>query len=225
MNLSFSFRKIMFVGAIITYCIIIPSEFISAHHTNNWGYVSMGSNDYVYNYDFRSKSVSGNNLDWPVTIIFANNAEVEKVKEDLTPYGFGAGGSAKWGRISDYSISNLAWDGDGGRDENACPIHAHYRIYAPPDDRLGYNKTYGYFVIATTHQDRNHYGNCPGEDMFGWSEIASNQVHVAAVNAYGQSNVISNTIQMYNAIPASHWSHDKTRFWQNDGLAHPVNVP
>jgi len=225
MNLFFNFKKAISAFAIVAFFTIIPTEFTWAHHTNNWGYVSMGTNDYVYNYDFDSKSLSADNLDWPVTIIFENNAEIDKVKRDLTPYGFGEGGSTQWGRVSDYLVSNLEWDGDSGRDENACPIHAHYRIYAPPDDKLGYNQTYGYFVIATTHQDRNHYGNCPGKDKFGWSETASNQVRVAAVNAYGQSNVRSNVVQMYNAISTNHWSHEGTRYWQNDGLAHLISVP
>lgn len=57
----------------------------------------MGSSDYVYNYDIFSENLGEDNLDWPVTIMFANDAELDRVKDDLGPHGFDETESTKKG--------------------------------------------------------------------------------------------------------------------------------
>ena len=230
MTRALSFLRVLVLLGMLYFVAIAPIQSASADHNNSWGYVDMGSSDYVYNYDFFSEDFSEDNLDWPVTIIFANNAEIDRVKNDLRPHGFNETGSSKKGRVSDSSTSGFVWDSDRGLHQDACPVQAHYRVYAPADDRLGYNTTLGYFIIATTHQDRYHHNWCPpGTEAFGWSETASNTVRTAAIQAYGSSNVDSNSINMRNRIPA-HWSgtdddEEDDRYWQNSGYAHRINVP
>ena len=149
-----SFSRILILLGIFCLLMAGPIQSAAAHHNNNWGYVDMGSGDYVYNYDFFSENLSEDNLDWPVTIIFANNAEIDRVKDDLRPHGFDETGSRKKGRVSDNSTSGFVWDSDRGLHEDECPVQAHYRVYAPSDDRLGYNTTFGYFIIDCHYTSR-----------------------------------------------------------------------
>lgn len=208
---------------ILASSVLAPSH-ASAHHDNNSGYVSMGSSDYVYNYDFMSSgSWSYSNHDWFVMIVFAQNATINKVKNGLNSQGYGAGGSTKYGRISDNGTSNFVMDADGGRDTNSCPYQTHYRLYADSDDRLGFNATYGYFVIGTTHLDLAH--GCAGTDLFGWSAEANGNVRTAAQNV-GWS-VSADSVTMSNGIAQNHMNGNSTRYYQNAGAgkADRINVP
>lgn len=213
----------MIAAVVVVTASIIHATPATAHHTNNSGYVYSGaSSDYYYNFDYLSTgSHAGTNADWFVTMIFTNGAEVDLIKNGLTAWGFTHSGSTKYGRISENGTGSFVWDADGGRDEALCPIQAHYRLYADSDDQIGYNTNWGYFVVATTHQDRYHI--CAGTDLFGWSEDSSNQVAAWSANAWGAGDVFYDNISTLNSV-TSHWSDSNTRWWQNDGLAHRVRI-
>ena len=42
--------------------------------------LSIGSDEF-YNWDFNSEDARRDNVDWPVTMLFYNNAEVDRVKD------------------------------------------------------------------------------------------------------------------------------------------------
>lgn len=200
---------------------IATPQTVGAHHDLNIGWVGTGDNDKVYNFDSTQQNNVQGNRDWPVTIIFTDNAEIDKVKNDLEPE-FGAGGGPMNMFLDDNG--SWVWDQDSGKDENLCPIQAHYRIYADGDDQM-FSQNYGFYVVATTHQDREHLGNCSLPDKFGWSETASDQVRIVAQNQYGAANVQANAVNFFNGIAVSHWSDNNTRWWQNSGKVHRIKVP
>ena len=44
-----------------------------------------------------------------------------------------------------------------------------------------YNQSWGYYVLGTTHEDRNE---CTGQAQFGWSEDSQNYVLGHLANSY-----------------------------------------
>ena len=210
--------------------LVISSSLLpaSADHAGNLGYMETGQGDLVINYDFHSKTYSTSNIDWPVTVLFTNEAEIDRVEDDLTPW-FHHKGSTKYGMLdnnedNDDDDHNFIWDADSGKDEFDCTNSSHYRLYAPSSDQM-YNTTHGYHVFAATHQNQDHYSHCDEDDeKFGWSEMASGEVRFALVYAYGILNVTANSIWMGN-VNEDHWSDGHKRFWQSDGYAHEVVFP
>jgi hypothetical protein len=170
------------------------------------------------NYDFGSSSVSSTNVDFPVTLLFYNNAEVDKIKNSITA---SYPGSTQYGRLN----NSFGWfyDADGGRKSAPCPIGTsdwHYRLYA--DQGHGdhnWSPSLGYYVIGTTHADVNECGG--GTTWFGSSEWAESQV---ANNARGATNwiVYGSNWNMGNP-EASRW--EGNHYWNNNGLATMFRLP
>lgn len=173
--------------------------------------------DSIYNYDFMSKTASATNVDWPVTIIFRNNAEVNKVKNhyrDTWPCA-----SQKYGRLMDDGTSYV-WDSDGGA-KNRCTLLGdvyHLRVYADGDDRL-YNPEFGYWVYATTHIDHNE--QLWGE-WFGESERAEEWWRDWAVKQRRWTAVCDDCLDLKNA--EAYRTEGKHR-WRNSGYATSIVVP
>jgi hypothetical protein len=113
-----------------------------------------------------------NRVDWPVNLIFLSLADVNKAKSSIptfSPAGTGEG-SEMWARVDDERgtgdprpQSNFfggTWDHDRGAIKGGiCSIKYHYRVYAPSpdlspggDDRM-YNLSWGFYVVATSHED------------------------------------------------------------------------
>lgn len=124
---------------------------------------NLGQSDYVWNWDFKSTYRSQTRVDWAMRFIFHNNAEVDHVKDRLDgvfgdpgiipvlPVKFG---SRKYANIYDGGhYSGDRWDGDSGiKDQPACTWNSgHMRFYAKGDQH--YNSTYGYYLVASNHQD------------------------------------------------------------------------
>jgi hypothetical protein len=172
--------------------------------------------DSFRNYDFLSRSVSASNVDWPINLLFWNNAEVDKVKNGL-PYAYV--GSTMYARLNDGT--GYVWDADGGRKSSPCPIlgqATHYRLYADGDDRL-YNLTWGYYALASSHFDTRECG--PGK-WFGRSEDAEAKIAAAARARWGASRVAEDSISFENAEP---YREEGNHIWLNDGLGTTVSVP
>ena len=113
-----------------------------------------------YNYDFDASSPGslGNerwrHVDWPVTLIFYGNANVDKVKQSLGAL-LNAFGSSMHGRVWDRQANRWVDDSDAGTKAGLCNFwdhEPHVRYYAAPDNAM-FSIHYGYTVIGTTHRD------------------------------------------------------------------------
>ncbi|NIQ82617.1 MAG: hypothetical protein GTN93_31975 [Anaerolineae bacterium] len=173
--------------------------------------------DRFWNYDFNSKTVSSTNVDWPLGVLYWNNAEVDKVKGIYGSW-FPYGGGAKYLRLKDGT--SYVWDQDGGRKNNPCPIWQqsarHIRIYADSDDRL-YNVSWGYYVLASSHKD---WQECWAGSQFGWSE-ESEGIFVAFAQSRGYA-AAHDWGNFFN-YEAPRW--EGNHYWDNNGYASAVNVP
>lgn len=180
-------------------------------------------NDRWYNYDFNSQSASASNVDWAVTLIFRNNATINKVKsrmDDWTDLSFSSS-ETKHGRVSNY-YDNWQWDGDSGKKRPLCPAWAmarHYRVYAPVtsyDRESMYNSTLGYYVIGTTHKD---WDECGGSKRHGFSEDVEQYVK----NEVQDNTSIQNDYwNIYNNEP---YRVQGNHTWENNSWATTVNIP
>lgn len=171
------------------------------------------------NYDFSTPNVSSYNVDWPVTLLFRNNAEVDKVKSALAN-NFPVFGSPAYGRID----NSFGWfyDSDRGRKGQVCPIAdstTHYRLYADGDhgDR-NYSPGLGYYVLGTTHSDVNECGG--GTTIAGYSEGAENNV---AASGAAQTNwkIYNDIYDMRNEEPSR---MEGNHYWSNGGTATQFDV-
>lgn len=175
--------------------------------------------DYIDTYD-ASKS---NRVDWPMNFLFHSNAEVDKVKNGPL-VGYPWVGGNMYSRLNDEGTAGgWVWDNDRGKKNVACPGKGvktpHIRFYADSDDRM-YNVSWGYYVIASSHQDVEE---CTSAERFGWSEDAE---HFVADEIRGAGySVTEDWGSFYNFEP-NHW--DTTvgnHYWQNNRYATLVKVP
>lgn len=95
--------------------------------------------DSFYNWDFDSQTADSSNVDWPVTILYHNNAEVDKVKSIY--WGLCGSGSQKYARLNDGNEgTGWVWDEDGGtKNPCSCLISGdaeHMRVYADANDTM-----------------------------------------------------------------------------------------
>lgn len=174
--------------------------------------------DRFWNYDFDSQTVSSTKVDWAMSMLFWNNAEVDKVK-DIYRSDYPFGGGAKYAYLNDGS--GYVWDSDGGKKDIYCPSYQaearHMRLYADSDDHL-YNVSWGYYVLGSTHKD---WQECwPFPSHFGWSEETEGMfVNYALNRGYSGSHDWGN---FYN-YEAPRW--EGNHYWDNNGFASQINVP
>jgi hypothetical protein len=91
----------------------------------------------------------------------------------------------------------------------------HMRLYALNGSM--YNLDWGYWVVGTTHYDRNE---CTPGATFGWSEEAEGtMVQRARDRGYF---VFQDWASFFNPEP-DRW--EQNHFWQNDGNASAVYIP
>lgn len=190
--------KLYFIMVAALVLMVLPVS-ASAHvgPEASYGWVWMGG-DKVYNFDHKDKDDIWNNdkVDWPVHLVFWNDAEVDWVKTDghrLDNDVFKTSGGSKWLRLRG---DNNAWmnDSDRGRKKFNCKPAVgpenewtqHYRVYADGNDRL-WTPDLGFFVIATAHFDfddpASRFTACD-DAQFGFDEIAEGWI----VWYYGISN-------------------------------------
>jgi hypothetical protein len=176
------------------------------------------SGDAIRNYDFTSQSVSSTNVDWGIDLNFYNNADINKVKNALNPYGYSGTGSTMYGRLSDNGGASYVWDADGGRKKGGCfDQYTHYRIYANPAYDFNYSTGMGYWVFGSTHYDNQE---CFG-GWHGKSEGAEWDVNSAADSAFGVANRYD-WANYYNYEP---YRQEGDHIWDQDGYASYVYVP
>lgn len=168
--------------------------------------------------DYKSRNNVNGNVDWPVTLMFYNNAEVNRVKNIF----FGdAPGDLHSAFLSDVSHTTPGWDDDRGTKSSldcfSTTEFLHMRVYADSDDRM-YNVDWGYYVIGTTHYDVRE---CSFTDrQFGWSEVAQQDFEQRAQSQ--NYTVFLEWSDFGNAEP-DRW--EGSHFWQSSGRASAVYVP
>lgn len=170
--------------------------------------------DSFFNYDFLNQNnTNANNVDWPMQMLYYNNATVAKVKAIY--WGSTNFGSAMNGRINDGG--GWLWSSDKGTKEAICTSSVrHMRLYANGNHR-SYNVSWGYYVIGSTHYDLDE---CSLNPRFGWSETAESWfAQIARDKGY---TVFEDWSSWANPEP-DRW--EGNHFWQNDGNATAVFVP
>lgn len=177
--------------------------------------------DSWYNYDFLNQYVAFNNVDWPLTMLFYNNANLNKVRNIY--WGWPQISQSMSFYVRDTYQDGYIWRADPGtkRNEPGFCSFVHMRIYGSPTvipyDAI-YNTSWGYYILGTSHYDQNECS--PPYAQFGWSEEAEYQMALHAANA-GYSTCYS-CIWFYNP-EAPRW--EGNHFWNNGGAATHVNVP
>lgn len=207
------------IGASLLALALAPAE-ASAYTAYRQIYaLATGDSDYVKNYDFASQYDAQDNVDWPVSILAYNGASIDRFKYLLENQGFGSqSGNDQYGRASDGG-ENYRFDGDGGKKGVFCPSNSttpHYRVYADGDQYL-YNTTFGTYVYATTHRDRDECGG--GNRSFYDSEGVEGLV----VGKFGYLGypVYHDQYRFYNYNP---YRVEGDHIWDNDGNGSYVNL-
>jgi hypothetical protein len=161
--------------------------------------------------------------DWPVSLVFAGNASVTRVKTALRAVGLTRGGHTRYlaYRAPDGTIRFDADNGLKGRcDANGTDVHV--RLYAPTATDRFIDPQFGSVVLGTTHLDRAD-GCSVQPTMFGFSEEAERRA--AALLARHGWRVQVDHLALGNREPYRRELIDPAHVWLGDGRATLVTVP
>jgi hypothetical protein len=195
------------IAAIVVVSSVVPA---TAWNASNLALLSIGE-DYFYNYDFESESVSSSNADFPVTVLFYNNASVAKVHDIFG--GETILGSNMYAYMNDGS--GYQWNNDKGS-KSIAAHNFHIRTYAANDDRM-YNIYWGYYVMSTTHYD--YFEWLP----WGWSGYSEDAEAEAAQVCRDKGYTVYEDYANFYNVEEPTWQEGK-HIWQSNGLATYVNV-
>jgi hypothetical protein len=189
------------------------------------------------NFDFGSECATASNAQWPIDLIFENDANTNKIANNLSGVcapSFGSGilpcgeivNSTEYATVNNGNGYGFEWSSSAGYKNGtggARLTTIHMRMYAT-HNYLSYSTLHGYFVIASLHHD---YGECPVlcSPTFGRSEGAERWM-AYQINKYQPSDGTSwharyDYYQMYNYEP---FTVDGDHIWSNDGYATEVAV-
>lgn len=201
------------------FAVFFLPSLISAATTSNLTILGIDE-DSFYNYDFETENATSTNVDWPVTMLFYGNAEVDKVKGMFFGYPI----AAVWMHARLDDGEGWLWDEDRGTkkgnwysEDLGYNIYLHMRLYAPnPPDYMN-NTSWDNYVLGTTH-----YDDYPDENWSGYSEYAENDfASIAIDDGY---TVFEDWANFYNNEPYND-SRDPGHIWLNNGNATTVYVP
>lgn len=193
---------------------LLPATVIGAS-TSNLRTLGFGYGDSIYNYDFENQAVDSTHVDWATSLLFYDNANINKIKSILES-SYWLFGSKENAYLDDSGF--WEWDQDGGM-KTEIPTclgsDAHYRIYAPPETDDFYNPNFGYYLFGTTHHDHHElcdswYDNSEGTE----SDIANKMSSRGYYTRYDYA-------WFYNAQSETQGNHH----WNNDGYATYIQVP
>lgn len=159
--------RVKVVALFVTFSVLFVGMFggtVSAlDSVDNLNKMKISEDEKFYNYDFKSESVSQDNVGGPVTILFYDDAYTESTVydhlKDLNAPGTSdiSGGDSYWqasteyGRIKKYG--SWYWDATDGVKYYDCIAddweddwEVHIRVYDG-----GYDSSFGSWCIATTH--------------------------------------------------------------------------
>lgn len=182
--------------------------------------------DRFRNYDFNTREVRANNVDWAVALMFWNNATINRVK-GILGNEYDQSGSTQHGRMNEnVNTQPYIWDDDGGRKTTACPglptqprEARHYRVYAPSNDDRMYNMSWRYWVFGTAHYDIDEC-SFSNPAWFGYSETAEGWIAYRwRQNGY---SVTEDWSSFRNAEP---YRVEGDHIWDNNGYASAFYVP
>lgn len=212
----------------------LPGGAATPQDLNNPRAIFIGD-DWYYNYDFGSAAYNRSNVDWAISMLFTNQAEVDRVKDMY--WGTTFDNSRMYAGLSDGTNGGPYggkvggnWDQDNGTKNPDflanCALAGdfkHMRLYADSpsagDDHL-YNTIYGFYVIGSTHWD---LAECSVSAVSGWSEDAEAKMAQRARDN-GANGVWEDEIWLSN-YETPRYDGGGQHFWNNDGWATLVNVP
>jgi hypothetical protein len=195
-----------------------------AFHLIVGGHASNGNRVRFYNFDFKTPTCARqNNVEWPVDVLFYDNASVSTVTGGLGfyfPYG-GPFASRDYARINNGG--RYHWIANRGRRTAADSVgtyDAHYRVYGYRGRNYAVDGL-GFFVIATMHRDYNEgahitnatYGDSEDAEHELWEDASSLSLSLNWTAYY-------DNYDMRNSITGVEGNH----IWNNDGLATMVRI-
>ena len=176
--------------------------------------LGFGYGDSIYNYDFTSQTVSSSGVDWATSLLFYNNAEIDKVK-NISSGKYWFYGSKMNFRLNDSGF--WEWDQDGGKktDTPSClGSTRHYRVYAPAAFDNFYNPNFGYYLFGTTHYDHHELCN-------SWFDNSEG-------TEYDLANLFSGkgyyTRYDYAWFYNQQYGNQGDHHWDNDGYATYIRI-
>jgi hypothetical protein len=186
------------------------------------------NDDSFRNYDFTDQNESWDLVDWPVTMVFWNSAEIDRVKGI---YDLCCDGAQIYARVNDGAEgSGPVWDDDGGIKDWPCSFLNekestwHMRLYADSDDQL-YTPGWGFYVLGTTHEDYHECTFPESGRKFGWSEWVESNKFVPWIRAKGYT-AWDDYMNFSNYEP--YWEEQyggERHVWENDGMSSWVYIP
>ena len=179
--------------------------------------------DRFRNYDVNTSSTTTTNADWPVTVLFTNNASVDKAKSSMDA----------WTNLDTTNLSSkylsmansgttLTTDSDAGKKPQLCGgtgvSTRHYRVYGLGSTGGGrlFNTTFGYWVPATTRVD---VSACGSGSYFCCSEAT--EEYLTAQSA-AHTAVVNDKFNIFNAEP---YRDEAGHIWFNSGYASTIDLP
>jgi hypothetical protein len=217
-------RQAVLLACLITLAGIFSARTAEASTAANGITVMAMGNDLWYNYDFNSESHRSTNVDWAISVLFINNATIDKAKskvDDWTNAFEYSSSTRKWSYTSNYYERDWGWDADRGKKNPICPVHEdshHFRAYSNNNggyERM-YNTTLGFYVIASTHRD---WDECGGSVRHGYSEYTESVL---------LNRVRDNTYVEWDKWGLSNnenYRVEGNHIWSNDGWASTVRIP
>lgn len=213
----------------IAFLLLLAPAAHSATASNDPGFVCSGScaqGDWFLNYDGEA-NYQRSTRDWPIDLVFYNDADVDTVKRAFAQFGYTRTGNPEHEAYNVYSRRQgpYRFDDDQGR-KTECDSRGHdehYRIYGPKADRF-YSPAarWGYFVVASTHYDIGD--GCPGDRRFGYSERVEGVVANFAENGLHWL-VHEDYMGFGNKEPFHADTNSRSHVWESDGRATFIKVP
>lgn len=187
-------------------------------------------NDRFWNYDFLSERAQRNNVDWPMTVIFIDNATINSTKSKIEDWGNDFDGNSTnsmHAKVSNDNDSAWQWDGDRGKKTPACPgtlspgrdWSPHYRVYAPTTSsgrESMYNVHWGYWNIGSTHRD---WYECGGNTLFERPEANENYL-IAEVD---ENTLTQSDLHWFNNHEP--YREEGNHIWTSNGYASTIRIP
>lgn len=216
------FRRPLILFGAVVICFTLGLATAQAGSTTTFTTIRIGG-DQFYNWDNLSTSCAcSTNVDWPVTVIFRQNASVNSAKSAV---GLNLFGSPMYHRGNDGA--GWFWDSDGGLKAqfdgagvSGRPDFYHMRFYAPPSTDYYYNTTWGRYVLATTHIDVDEGWSSA---QFGWSETAEEWFAARLRNRGYSVTEDAYWIANNDSWPSGRWSANY--YYLNNGYATFVAIP